>query len=139
MTGRFKKGHSGNPAGRKPGTSKAAPLRAAIAAAVPEIVNTLIAAARGGDVGASRLLLERAIPALRPVELPAPVALDVPSTLADQGRALLEAAASGAIAPSQAAAMLDALGSVAKLQESTDILRRLEALEQRQGVTGGKS
>jgi hypothetical protein len=137
MTGRFKKGVSGNPAGRKPGTSKAAPLRAAIAAAVPAIVDTLIAAARGGDVGASRLLLERAIPALRPVEQPVPVQIQG-DTLAAQGQAVLAAVAEGQIAPSQAAQLLVGLGSVAKLVEVDELEKRITALEQRQG-TGGKA
>ena len=67
-SGRWKAGQSGNPAGRRPGAGDAARLRAAIAAHVPDIVMQLVAKAKGGDVAASRLLLERVVPPLRPAE-----------------------------------------------------------------------
>ena len=63
--GRWKAGESGNPAGRKPGTGEVARLRAAIADRVPELLAAMMTRALEGDVGAARLLLERAIAPLK--------------------------------------------------------------------------
>ena len=71
--GRWKKGESGNPRGRRPGSGEVAKLRTAIAAHVPTIIERLTAAALQGDVGAARLLLERVIPPLKAAEQAAPL------------------------------------------------------------------
>ncbi len=134
MAGRWSKGMSGNPAGRKPGSGVAGKLRAAIAADVPDILRGLATAAKGGDVGAARLLLERVLPALKPVE--EPTAVDLPgATLADQGRATLGAIAAGHLAPAQGAALLASLASLAKLVETDELAARVAALEARYGTT----
>lgn len=133
-TSRWKPGASGNPAGRKPGTGEVGKLRAAIAKDVPEIITALTAAAKGGDVGAARLLLERVLPALKPAEEPVAVSLDG-AKLADQGRAALQAIAEGRIAPSQGAALLSAIGVLAKLVETDELAARVAALEARHAKT----
>lgn len=127
----WKPGQSGNPAGRPRGTSKAQQLRDAIAQDVPAIIETLKAAALAGDVQAARVLLERALPALKPQELPQAVPLPAGGTLADKGAAILHAAGAGELAPGQAAALLGALGTLAKVIEATELEQRIAALEQR--------
>ena len=124
----WKPGQSGNPAGRKPGTGEVAKLRAAIAEHVPPIIEKLTAAALSGDVGAARLLLERVIPPLKASE--EPVLLTLPDgTLTEQGRGVLVAVADGDVAPSQGAALLASLGTLAKLTETDELARRVAALE----------
>ena len=54
----WKPGHSGNPAGRKPGTGEVAKIRSAINDRVPELLAAMMAKALEGDVGAARLLLD---------------------------------------------------------------------------------
>jgi len=103
-------------------------MRAAIADAVPDLLQTLLQRALDGDVGAARLLLERAIPALKPTELPQTLALP-DGTLTEQGRALLLAVADGQIAPGQGAALIAALGQLARVAEVDELERRLKALE----------
>ena len=133
---RWKPGQSGNPAGRKPGTGQVARLRAAIADALPEILVTLVEQAKAGDVQAARLLLERALPAVKPVELPEAVPLEG-QTLTEQGQAVLRLLSAGGLAPGQAAALLGAIAGLARVAELDELARRVEALE-RGRITEGE-
>ena len=126
----WKAGQSGNPAGRKPGTGAVAKIRASMAEHVPGLVSMLLERAMAGDIGAARLLLERTIAPLKAVEQIAPLALPG-GTLTEQGQAVIAAVASGELAPSQGAALLSSLGTLAKLAEADDLARRLDALEAR--------
>ena len=85
-----------------------------------------------GDVGAARLLLERAVAPLKAIE---PVqALTLPDgTLTDQGRAVLRSVADGELAPSQGAALLGAIGTLARVTEMDELESRIAALEVRNG------
>ena len=126
--GRWKAGESGNPAGRKPGTGEVAAIRAAIAERVPELLAAMMAKALEGDIGAARLLRERAIAPLKAAEQPQ--ALSLPAgTLTDQGRAVLAAVAAGELARGQGAAVLGASGTLARVAEVDELARRIEVLE----------
>ena len=126
--GRWKAGESGNPAGRPPGTGDVAKLRSAIADRVPELLDKLMAQAMEGDTSAARLLLERAVAPLKAVEQSQ--ALTLPDgTLTEQGRAVLASVASGELAPGQGAALLGAIGTLARVTELDDLVARINALE----------
>lgn len=125
--GRWVPGESGNPKGRPRGSNSSAELRAAISAHIPAILDRLAQLAVEGDVSAARLLLERTIPATRPVE--AAVGLMLPSGLTAKGEAILNAVADGEIAPGQAATLVGALLSVSKLKEVDDLEERVKRLE----------
>ena len=131
----WKAGQSGNPAGRKPGTGAVAKIRASMAEHVPALVSMLLERAMAGDIGAARLLLERTIAPLKAAEQSAPVALPG-GTLTEQGQAVIAAVASGELAPSQGAALLSSLGTLAKLAEADDLARRLAVLEARSASEG---
>lgn len=126
----WKKGESGNPSGRPPGTSAASRLRLTIEAELPEIVLTLVNAAKSGDVAAARALLDRAIPVLRSIEPPVTIEL-YGSTLTDKGRSIVDAAAAGKLSPSQAAALIASLAQLARITELDELDARLRALEER--------
>ena len=130
--GRWKSGESGNPAGRKPGSGEVAKLRAAMAEHVPALLTVLVERAMSGDIGAARLLLERVIAPLKASEEPAPLTMPE-GTLAEKAHAVVQAAADGELAPGQAASIVTALGAVAKIVETTEILDRIAALERAQG------
>ena len=128
----WKPGQSGNPAGRPPGSGEVAKLRAAIAANVPAILQSLTSAALAGDVQAAKLLLERVLPALKPAEQAQ--AVNIPEgTLTDKGRAVLDAVAAGELAPGQGAALLTALGTLARVVELDELTERIKRLEQQHG------
>jgi hypothetical protein len=125
---KWEKGRSGNTRGRPKGSGEIGRLRAVIGQAVPDILAALIEKAQAGDVQAARLLLERALPAVKPVELPEAVPLEG-ATLTDQGRAVLHLLAEGAIGPERAAALLAAIAQLARVIETDELTRRIEALE----------
>ncbi|MGB5063271.1 MAG: DUF5681 domain-containing protein [Candidatus Competibacter sp.] len=125
-------GQSGNPSGRKPGAGKIDKLRAALAKELPEVLEALVTQAKAGDTGAIKLILERTVPALRPMDAATPLNLPAAGGVADQGRAVLAALASGQLPVNQAASILQSLGNLAKLVELDELTRRIEALEGKQ-------
>lgn len=129
---KFEKGQSGNPAGRKPGTSHAQKLREAIEGDLPDIIDAMTQAAKSGDTSAAKLLLERSIPAYKPTQHSAAVGDLSQQSLTDQGTAIIEAMGHGRISPDQAQAMLAGLASLSKIREIDDLEQRLSRLEKSQ-------
>jgi hypothetical protein len=123
------KGTSGNPDGRPPGSGPAAAVRRAIADDVPEIIARLAELAKGGDVQAARVLLDRVVPTLRAEA----VAVTVPGldagSIAERAQAALEAAGRGEMSPDTSAALVGALASLARIKETTELEARIAALE----------
>ena len=97
-----------------------------------KLARSLTTAALAGDVQAARLLLERALPPIKPVEQPQPLSLP-DGTLTEQGRAVLAAVAAGELAPGQGAALLGAIGTLARVAEVDELARRIEVLEGKHG------
>jgi len=126
----FIKGQSGNPQGRPKGSGLSAQLRAAIEQDAPSIIKAMIEQAKAGDMQAAKVLLDRVLPALKPesqaIHLPELVAAP---TLADKAKAAIDAAGAGDIAPSAASDMVSAIAGLAKIIETTELQKRLEALE----------
>lgn len=129
--GRFVKGNRASP-GRPPGRGAVAELRDKLAQDMDKIIEVLRAQALTGDPQAIRIVLDRVLPSLRPIELPA--AMDIPEgSLGTQARAVVRAAAVGNIALGQAAQMITALGGVAKIIEIDELADRVAALEKQYG------
>ena len=126
---RWKPGQTGNPKGRPPGQSEITRLRASLTGDVPEILAGLVMAAKGGDVQAARLILERILPPVKAIEQAVELQLPVDGTLTAQGRAVLSAVAGGDLAPSQGAALLGAIGTLARVTEIDELTARIAALE----------
>jgi hypothetical protein len=125
----WQKGQSGNPKGKPPGSGELQRLRASIASDVPDILTGLVNAAKGGDVQAARLILERVLPPVKAIEQA--VALQMPEggTLTAQGRAVLSAVALGDLAPGQGAQLLTAIGTLARVTEIDELTQRIDKLE----------
>lgn len=126
---RWKSGQTGNPKGRPPGQSEITRLRAALAGDVPEILAGLVLAAKGGDVQAARLILERILPPVKAIEQAVELQLPEGGTLTDKASAVLSAAAAGDLAPGQAAQLIAALGTLAKIHEVDELAARITKLE----------
>lgn len=124
---KFQKGVSGNPAGRPKGVANQASIRAIIGADLPEIISTLRDLALGGDVAASRLLLERCVPALKSTD--AHVSLPLTGNPGEDARTIAQAAGRGEISPGTAQQLMGAVASLARIIEAGELVARLERLE----------
>jgi hypothetical protein len=131
--GRWVSGQSGNPQGRKVGTGEIAKLRASISSQMPEMLAAMISRALQGDVAACRLILERTLAPLRPVEQA--VTMEMPNgvSLTEKAAFVLSAAAAGVLAPGQASQLIGALGAIAKIIEIDTLIGRIEKLEATHG------
>lgn len=127
--GRWKAGESGNPKGRPAGVSKVQELREELAKDLPKIIEKLREAAKGGDMQAARLILERVLPAMKPIEQPANLQLNSEGTMTEQGRSVLSAVALGQISPTQGSQLLGAIGNLARVSEVDELAKRLDAME----------
>lgn len=127
--GTWQPGKCGNPKGRPKGSrDRRSNLRYGLLKEVPAILKTLAAAAKGGDIQAARLILERTLPALKS----AAETLTLPGadTPASQGRTVLGACAQGDISPDEAATLMQAISAQARVVEVEELTQRVQALEQ---------
>ena len=139
MGRKFQPGQSGNPKGRTPGTKNATTILAAnlMAEDASEIVKSVLTAAKGGDMVAARLVLERIYPVRRgaPITFPLP-----PITTADDVdvalSAVTERMAAGELSPEEAGAVAGVIELRRKAIELGDHARRLEALEAKRAEEG---
>ena len=91
----WKKGQSGNPHGRRAkGLATAERLRNALVKDLPGILETIVKAAKGGDIQAGRTILERVLPPLKAIEVPVQLEA-LTGTLSDQGQTILRAMGEG--------------------------------------------
>src|SRR5262245_56561666 len=121
----FGKGESGNPAGRPPGVrDKRTAMRELLEPHAEDLVAKIVELAKAGDTTALRICLDRMIPPVKaqddPVRLPS-----LTGSLADSGRVILEALADERLTPEQAANILSALATQARIVEIDDIEKRV--------------
>lgn len=124
--GRWKKGQSGNPGGRSGQTAK---IRAALADGADDVAAVVLAAAKGGDMQAARLVLERLVPAVKPVADPVQFALD-DSDLPACARSILAAVAAGTLPPDQGKALIDSVVSMARVIEVAQLEQQVAELRE---------
>jgi hypothetical protein len=90
---------------------------------VPSIVEAMVSAAKVGDVGAAKLILERTVPSLRPEEMP--VTLDgISGSRVEMGAAVVQAIASGTLDTVRGGRLIAVLGP----EEIQEKLERLESM-----------
>jgi hypothetical protein len=124
---KFKPGESGNPNGRPKDKTPAILLRKSIVDDMPEIIRTLVDLAKGGDVQAAKVLLDRCCPTLKPQALP--ISLPIAKTLSEQGGEIIKATMEGTIPPDVGSQLIMALSSQGKLVELDELTKRIEILE----------
>lgn len=126
---RYQPGESGNPAGKPKGAvSKMTRLRQSIEKDLPAIIQAVTEQAKAGDMTACKLLMDRVMPALRPTDQPVTLPL-AGADLGADGRAVIAATGKGDITPDQSKALLSGLGTLARVVETDELLKRIEKLE----------
>jgi hypothetical protein len=128
----FRKGRSGNPSGKAPGTRHRVTqmVEQLIEGEAEALTRTALTLAKAGDPALLRVLLDRLAPPRRerPVEVDLP-ALKTPQDAPGVIATLLEKVASGELAPGEATAVAGLLESYRRQSELADLEGRIAALE----------
>lgn len=122
----FAKGKSANPRGKPPGKTYRARFRALVTPSLPEIVQKLVDAAKRGDLQASKIILDRCIPALKPTSDNIKIATT--GTLAERGERIITAMNKGECSPDQAKSAIEVLAAQSKLFEQSELMERMEVI-----------
>ncbi|HEX2243372.1 MAG TPA: DUF5681 domain-containing protein [Gammaproteobacteria bacterium] len=131
----YKKGQSGNPSGRPRGISdKRTALRELLAPHAQALIEKTVELAKGGDTTALRLCLERIMAPIRARD-DAVVIEQVGNTLTERSQAIVNASLTGQISPSEASTLMQALATQARVIESEELAARIEALEEKLGIS----
>lgn len=133
--GRFRKGQSGNPAGKPRGARHAVTILAEklMNDEAEDVVKAVIGAAKNGDVPAARLVLERISPARkdRPIHFDLP-AISAVADLPKATHAIMDAVSKGEITPSEASELGKLVDAHVRAIEVTDLQERIARLEEAQ-------
>ena len=95
---------------------------------LPAVIQTLVKAAKDGDVQASKVLLDKALSSLKASD--APIKLSLGATLTEAGEAVLAGVGEGRVTPDQGGKLLQGLGAQARIVEVDQLRERLDKLEQ---------
>ena len=103
-----------------------------------EITNVIIKAAKGGDLNAAKLVLDRLAPPMRERA----VSISFPDTATAEGlglaqQAILDGVGSGALLPGEATALASIVESRRKTLDTIDFERRLQRLEEKLAANKG--
>ena len=123
---KYEKGVSGNPAGRPKGAvSKELGL---LRGKSQDVINVVTEQALAGCLQSQKLIVERVVPALKPVE-PVVSLDDYPSTgsFSDRALFLLDAIACGKVSVAQGEIMVNLLFKLFEAQEKDVLIARLNA------------
>ncbi len=130
----FKPGQSGNPAGKPKGARNHATrsILKLMEGGAEEITLAVLEAAKGGDMGAARFILERVAPPLRerPISIDLP-AIDTADGIAAAQSAILQAVGIGDLLPGEAATLAGIVENRRKAIETQELAARLEELERK--------
>ena len=129
----FEKGKSGNPRGRPTGARNKASLMLdkLMERGAQDIVETVIDRAKGGDMTAARLILERLVPPAKE----RPIAIELPPTsdaqdVADAQALVIATLGSGGLLPGEAATIMSMLEARRKGIETVELEARIKSLEE---------
>jgi len=122
----FPKGNGGRQAGSKNRTTLVA--EALLQGEEAELVRKAIELAKAGDVQMLKFLLDRILPKERSVRIDLP-AVDRSYDILDALAALINAVATGQIAPSEAAALANLLAAYTRVKDSLEVDERLDNIE----------
>ena len=130
----WKKGQSGNPAGKPKGVRNNATsmVLALMEGGAKQITEAVIKAAKGGDLAAARLVIERLAPPARE----RPISITFPDTstakgISDAQQVVLNAVGEGELMPGEANVLSGILEARRKAFETQELSARLDELERK--------
>lgn len=130
----WRPGQSGNPAGKPPGTRNRATMMvlALMEEGAEEVAGAIVNAAKAGDLGAAKLVLERLAPPVRERA----IAVDLPDTatlagVSEAQRAVVRAVGEGELLPTEGNALASILEARRRAIETEELEQRIRALEAR--------
>jgi hypothetical protein len=133
----FRKGRSGNPAGKPKGTRHRATMavQSLLEGEAEALTRKCIELAKAGDTTALRLCMERLAPAMksRAVQLPMP-AIETADDVLQAQAATIRVMAAGKITPDEAATIAGVLDAKRKAIETVQLEGRVAKLEQQPGA-----
>ncbi len=129
-----KGGPSPNPSGRPKGIiDRRQKVQVALMDDAPAIARVVIDAALEGDMQAAGLVLSRIAPTLRSQAQPVAFDFDATAPIARQVEQVLDAIATGAVAPDVGKQIIDAIGALSAVRATEELEARLAALEAKEG------
>jgi hypothetical protein len=135
----WQKGQSGNPAGKPRGARNKATMMVLglMEQGAEEITQAVIDAARGGDLSAARMVLERLAPPMRE----RPISIDLPDTSTTEGvsqaqQAIIEAVGTGELLPGEGNVLAGLVEARRKALETIGLEQRIAMLEEQYGQKG---
>ncbi len=133
----FEKGKVTNPRGRPVGSRNKASLLLdkIMVQGAQEIVETVIACAKAGDMAAARLILERLVPPVKE----RPIAIELPPVEGTQGivnamAVVINDLCAGRLLPGEATVIMHMLEARRKAFETVELEARIKSLEE--GLNG---
>lgn len=124
--GRWKKGQSGNAGGRG---SRESDLRKKLSRGADEAIDTVLEAAKGGDMTACRLILERCVPVRKPQLEPVEFMCDT-TDFSQAALSVISAISRGLVSPDVGTVILTGICNAMKIVEVDELVKRIEQLEQ---------
>jgi len=130
----FQKGVSGKSAGRPVGVrDRRTALREALECRGEELLSKAVERALGGDTAILLALMSKLVPKLKPESSFITNSVEVGS-LTERAEQLVSKALSGAISPTVAAELLQALACTARVRDSDELMERVRRLEGQLGA-----
>ena len=123
---------SPNPAGRPKGSTPQTILMQRMLANADGVVDAILSKALDGDVGAASLIISRLVPSLKARAECVNFDLQTDTPISEQISQVLEAVATGAVAPDVAKIIIDSIKALGEVRATEELEARIAALEERQ-------